>query len=385
MKIMFRPRHNAGKWTTLDERIYANEAELQKFLMDNPDLLPVDVLGEYRRPILVAVREAGLPGSGKTDLIGIDEDGGITIVETKLAANADIKRKVIGQILEYAAYLWKKSYDEFDEIVRRRLSRPLLDLMQDAPKDDEDWSAEEFRSAVAETLRTGRFALFIVVDSVNDELRRTIDFINSRGAADLALYALELKHFSAPESDIVLPQVYGSPEITSRPSRPSWTDKMFRDGIAAVAEPKLRSMLLDLYEFLLATADEVKWGTGKDDGRVACRVRHPAAKDGLVTLFRLRSDGGMKMGFGRLARELPPPESKLAIERLLKDLANPRIQQWYHDVFTPKARGGAAKTGWPGQNRKLTDIFPDAQAVTQFKQAIESTKTMYAANSAQSA
>jgi len=61
------------------------------------------MLGDERKPIRVWVREAHLPGSGLTDLIGLDEDGNISIIETKLASSQEIKRKVIGQILEYAA------------------------------------------------------------------------------------------------------------------------------------------------------------------------------------------------------------------------------------------------------------------------------------------
>jgi hypothetical protein len=107
MKIMIKARGN-DKWQKVDERTFGKEAELQELLSSNPDLIPVEMLGDERKPIRVWLREASLPGSGHTDLIGVDEDGNISIIEAKLASNQEIKRKVIGQILEYAAYLWKR-------------------------------------------------------------------------------------------------------------------------------------------------------------------------------------------------------------------------------------------------------------------------------------
>jgi hypothetical protein len=68
----------------------------------------------------VFVHETGLPGSGSTDLLGVDSDGNVYIVECKLASNSEIRRKVIGQVLEYAAFLWNMPYEDFDQLFSRR-------------------------------------------------------------------------------------------------------------------------------------------------------------------------------------------------------------------------------------------------------------------------
>jgi hypothetical protein len=78
------------------------EKELQELLAESPSLIPADDIRDGFSPLVVAVREFGLPGSGNTDLLAFSSAGEITIVECKLAANAEIKRTVIGQILEYA-------------------------------------------------------------------------------------------------------------------------------------------------------------------------------------------------------------------------------------------------------------------------------------------
>ncbi len=104
MDILVR-KEKHGKWKKVRERKFEDEAALQNILYQSPEIIPIEKLGEDFLKPKVFIKEAGLPGSGNTDLIGIDEKGGITIVECKLATNIDIRRKVIGQVLEYAAHL----------------------------------------------------------------------------------------------------------------------------------------------------------------------------------------------------------------------------------------------------------------------------------------
>src|SRR4051812_3835695 len=103
-------RNSGGKWQKAIKVQFAAEAQLQKLLYDSPELIPA----YDQDKSAVFAREAGLPGSGYTDLLGVDGNGNILIVETKLARNDEVRRKVIGQVLEYAAYLWKMSFEEFD-------------------------------------------------------------------------------------------------------------------------------------------------------------------------------------------------------------------------------------------------------------------------------
>ena len=115
MDILVRKK-GEKEWKKVTEREFQDEAALQQILYESPEIIPIEKLGEQMLKPKLFIKEAGLPGSGNTDLIGIDENGGITIVECKLAKNAEIRRKVIGQVLEYAAYLWQMDYEQFDGI-----------------------------------------------------------------------------------------------------------------------------------------------------------------------------------------------------------------------------------------------------------------------------
>ncbi len=46
--------------------------------------------------------------SGRIDLVGIGSSGSITVMECKRANNLQIKREVVGQVLDYAGSLWER-------------------------------------------------------------------------------------------------------------------------------------------------------------------------------------------------------------------------------------------------------------------------------------
>jgi len=167
-------RTNGGKWQKATKVEFAAEAQLQKLIYESPELIPTY---EGDAPAVFA-REAGLPGSGYTDLLGVDVEGNILLVETKLARNDEVRRTVIGQVLEYAAYLWKMTFKDFDSLFVSREAISVLDLLEaKAP----GIVREEVRDAITSNLSSGAFQLFIAVDKMNDELEKIISYVSSRG------------------------------------------------------------------------------------------------------------------------------------------------------------------------------------------------------------
>ena len=316
MKIMLKSS-GEEKWQKISEKGYANESALQEILGMSPDLIPVGELSGGRKPIKVAIREGGLPGSGSTDLIGIYEYGNITIVETKLAKNEEIKRKVIGQILEYAAYLWQKPYEEFDDIFHRKLGGYLVDLMDKAEKENDEWSAEEFRDAVEANLKSGTFALFIVVDEINEELRRIIDYLNSKNFTDFELYALELKYFHDQGIEVVLPQLYGvANRTTSRNhKRVRWDETSFLEDAKQKLSKEGFSAVEKLYRFCKARAN-IDWGTGSTRGSFTAQFDIFSSK----ALFILRSNGRLSFELEYTRRRTPDQKQSERITRLTQEL-----------------------------------------------------------------
>ena len=175
MKILMRDHKNA-KWQLVQSAAYANESELQKLLFEQPSLISVEEAREGAGTLVAAVREFPLH-IGSIDIVGFTAAGDIAVVECKLANNAEVKRKVIGQVLEYGASLWEMSYEELDQKVLQRSSKSLANLVKDQTADPE-WEEETFRTNIEHALQTGNFILIIVVDEINEELSRIVRFIN---------------------------------------------------------------------------------------------------------------------------------------------------------------------------------------------------------------
>ena len=94
----------------MSETSYASEDILQELLAKYPNLLAGDQIdSEEPRRWLLVTREMGLPSddlSGNrwaVDHLFLDQDGIPTLVEVKRGENTQIRREVVGQLLEYAA------------------------------------------------------------------------------------------------------------------------------------------------------------------------------------------------------------------------------------------------------------------------------------------
>lgn len=130
MKILIR-NHKSEKWQLVQSAAYANEGELQKLLAEQPSLVSVNEAREGAGTLVAAVRELQL-GIGSIDLVGFTADGDIAVIECKLATNAEIKRKVIGQVFEYGVGLWGMSYEELDQKILQRTNQNLAECYRPA-------------------------------------------------------------------------------------------------------------------------------------------------------------------------------------------------------------------------------------------------------------
>ena len=104
-------RDQQGQLEPLEEERFAKEEELQALIAEHPEVLD----GEQMRPgaplrwILIA-REQGIAESSDAaarwavDHLLVDQDAVPTLVEVKRGSNPEIRRTIVGQMLEYAAH-----------------------------------------------------------------------------------------------------------------------------------------------------------------------------------------------------------------------------------------------------------------------------------------
>ena len=95
-----------------------SEDWLQDLLYRHPQALPVTEIDDSFSGLVPVCREMETP-VGPVDVVYVTRTGRPVIVEAKLWRNPEARRKVIGQILDYAKELSRWNYETFDAAVRR--------------------------------------------------------------------------------------------------------------------------------------------------------------------------------------------------------------------------------------------------------------------------
>jgi hypothetical protein len=266
---------------------YGNEAELQELLADSPDLIPARDMRESVSQLVAVVREYSVP-IGAIDILGFTAEGEIAVIECKLANNPEIKRKVIGQVLEYGAALWGMSYEDFDQKIQERTGKPLAELVQNEV-DDPEWDEELFRSNVESNLGEGNFILVIVVDEINDQLTRIIRFLNACGNPKFSFAALEMRRFQSDDIEILMPKVggdYRPSSMRGASERRSWDKETFFEDAREKCDHEVVRILEDLYDFSIAKAPGgVDYGTGKVTGSFTYYSVRDHVRASVFTIF----------------------------------------------------------------------------------------------------
>jgi hypothetical protein len=355
MKILMR-QDGSEKWKLVGAAEYTAETELQKLLAESPSLISVGEILEGAPPLLAAIREVGLPGSGSTDILAFNERGDVVIIECKLAANQEIKRKVIAQVLEYGAYLWGMNYEELNQKVYMRANKNLAELVGELSGDPE-WDEEEFRTTIEENLANGSFVLVIAVDEINEELSRTIRFLNTCGDPKFAFTALEMKRFHKDNTEILVPHIYGTltqskSKLESR-KRKQWTESEYFASVQDQLSPYEIEVISNLYQWTKVNADRVWFGTGTEKGSFTF---HYLLDGKTVSIFSVYTNGDIIINYGWLSRQI---DINL-IEEFHHNLT--KIETFAH---TP-----ADFTRWPSM--KIIDVFPDqSEYLEKFKNLVE--------------
>lgn len=200
---------NGDGYRAVKSRALEDEAELQRLFRENPVLVPWSM--DDRR---VLVDEFPTE-AGPIDLLGIDAQGQLVLIETKLERNTK-RREVIAQALDYASQLPKYGPAAFLDKARERLGFDFTEAWFPTRIERED-----FQRRLESNLRDGRFTLAIVIDHAEPRLKDTVRFLNRAAQFDCILAEVriledggrrlvsvenygeesaEAKHAAAPES-----------------------------------------------------------------------------------------------------------------------------------------------------------------------------------------
>jgi hypothetical protein len=187
-------RRGEGPWKAPEITGFANEAELQHLLGEYPQLLPhvadgAEVCREFES------------GVGPADLVIVNPDGSLVVVECKLASNRQVRREVVGQVLDYSSRLWQMPIAEFEARWRGVTGHALFE--------DVDQQEADPRERLQASLDSGEFTLLLAVDGINDDLRRIVEYLNHVTRAETAILAFELARVADGDVQFLMPRIYG--------------------------------------------------------------------------------------------------------------------------------------------------------------------------------
>jgi hypothetical protein len=135
-----------------------------------------------------------------------------------LAKNPEVRRKILGQIIDYAASL---SHLDFDDFHQRWKDRGGVDLTAI------ETSKGPLSLAVTSNLETARFTLLLAVDEINESLKQMVEYIQDKTDSSTRVALIELARHITGDVEILIPQTYGyealKPQTGARSDREPWS------------------------------------------------------------------------------------------------------------------------------------------------------------------
>jgi hypothetical protein len=315
-----------GTLAELRETPYDSEDLLQALLADHPNLLAGTQMNAAspRRWLLVAreMRVVGEDGTdrGSLDHLFLDQDGVPTLVEVKRSENTQIRREVVGQMLDYAANAsW--SIDE----MRRKFEATCAN--QGCEPDQKlgeflggSTGVDDFWQTVKTNVQAGRVRLIFVADEIPNGLRRIIEFLN--GQMDPAeVLGIEVKQHVGPGMKALVPLLVGQTNTSQRvksvraPSARKWDEESFFNDLQD-KEPTAVPVARRIFDWARDRVTEIVWGTGTQSGSFVPLLR----RDGVEhRLFAVYSYGSFE-AFFQYHRTRPPFDSEALRKELLDRL-----------------------------------------------------------------
>jgi hypothetical protein len=305
-----------GRLVELTEEDYDSEDLLQRLLADYPALLAGDqISSDAPRRWLLVRREAGIPDQENghdrwsVDHLFLDQDAIPTFVEVKRSSDTAIRRKVVGQMLDYAAnavVYWpvERIQSEFERSCEEReedADEQLALFLREKSEPNRFW--EHART----NLEAGRLRLLFVADRIPSELRRIVEFLNGQMERTEVL-AVEIKQdTNAAGGRSLVPRVVGqttsseSAKKTVRTPGKSWDESSWLDDL----ELKAGAPAVAVARRLIAWAreevggDEPSWGNGAKTGSFSVGFEYAGTRHVLIDVW---SNGTASIRFMRLKR-----------------------------------------------------------------------------------
>lgn len=277
-----------GALEGVQEETFGNEFQLQELIAEHPELIDGEQVrpADARRWILIG-REKGIAETSDTgmrwslDHLIVDQNARPTLVEVKLRSNSDIHRKIVGQMMEYAAHAsetWtadelRRTFEESALAQDHDPNEVLAELLQD--KDEPD--VDQFWDSVSTNLAAKRLRLLFIADRIPDRLARVVEFLNGQ-MRTVEVLALEIKRFCGKTGEIFVPHVIGRTAKATRGSSDSRSPSLKRESfLAAFQHDRHRGAAARLLDTAERNGAGFRWEKQSVSVTMKCsQLVHPA-------------------------------------------------------------------------------------------------------------
>ena len=340
-----------GNLEALEETQFSTEAELQALIAGHPELLDGEQIrpGDSRRWILIT-REKGIaPAPGEAarwsvDHLIIDQDAVPTLAEVKRGSNPEIRRTIVGQLLEYAAHAsetWtaQELRDAFERQAEAR-DRDPGDELSTLLRSDGEPDVDGFWEDVSTNLAAKRLRLLFVADRIPDPLAQVVSFLNAQ-MPNIEVLAVEIKRFRGKSAQTLVPRVIG--RMSAGGARPPWqsghrlTRKSFLGGFA---DEDVRAVAERLLDAAVESGGTIDYGASYGLSiRAKCRLwKGPIS---VAWLYSREGTGWMRtrdFSFGAALLDAELPEEMRSIlkrwidafseDNFVEDVSSKGVEAW---------------------------------------------------------
>ena len=241
-----------GGGTTLERVPLKADAEsnyaenwLQKLLYTHPEALPISEIDQSYLNLVPICREMNT-SVGPIDVLYATPEGKLIILEAKLWRNPEARRKVIGQILDYAKELGSWSYEDLQREVSRALrtqeGQPS-NLFNIVANKYPDLSEVNFIDSVSRNLKRGEFLLLIAGDGIREGVAGIAEFMENHGMLHFTFGLVEMAIYRVNNGSLLLqPRVIAQTMIVKRTVITLETDGLIAKDASEIEEESSNEM-----------------------------------------------------------------------------------------------------------------------------------------------
>ena len=175
---------------TKDTAFEYNEDWLQRKIEEHPELLPINDIEPIFGELIPVCRELRT-SVGSLDNLYVNELGMLTLVECKLWRNPEARRKVVGQILDYAQEFSRMDYDVLVERINVKTGRTDNSLYEIVSERTEGIDEKDFIDSVTRNLNKGRFLLLIVGDGIHENVVNIAEYLQEHAQLNFTFALIE--------------------------------------------------------------------------------------------------------------------------------------------------------------------------------------------------